>query len=113
VKKLMLLGLFIFLSLSFTAGASAQTKGDSMPEIISMPKPDYPADAKAAGAKGKVTIRVSVNTEGKVVKAVFVRGNKLLREAAVKAAMKATFEPKIVDGKAYKFTMPLVYNFGG
>ena len=112
MKKLILLGLFIFLSLSFAAVASAQTKADSMPAIISMPKPDYPAAAKAAGAKGKVTVRVSVNTEGKVFKAVFVRGNKLLREAAVKAAMKATFEPKIVDGKASKFTLPLVYNFG-
>jgi TonB family protein len=113
MNKLVVLGLFIFLSLSFATFASAQTKTDAMPVLISMPKPDYPANAKTAGAKGKVSIRVSVNTEGKVTKAVVVRGHKLLRSAAQKAAMNATFEPKIVNGKAVKFTAPLVYNFGG
>jgi TonB family protein len=113
VKKVILLGLFVFLSLSFAAAASAQTSKEAVPEILEMPKPDYPADAKAAGVKGKVSVRVSINADGRVTKAVVIRGPKQLREAAKNAAMKATFEPKIVNGKAVKATAPLVYNFGG
>jgi TonB family protein len=111
MKKLVVLGVFLFISLAFTTITFAQTNEDDMPRIISMPKPEKSEAAKKAGAKGKVSVKVWVDTEGKVTKAVVVRGHKLLHESAKKAAMKATFEPKIVNGKAVKFTMPLVYNF--
>jgi TonB family protein len=71
---------------------------------IDLPKPNYPAIAKAAHASGTVTVQVTIDESGKVVSAHAVGGHPLLQQAAVQAAYKATFSPGRLNGV-------LTYNF--
>ena len=61
-------------------------------EIILI-KPDYPAEAKAKGVSGKVTVEIVVNKQGRVVSARGLTGDALLKSAAVEAARKSKFLP--------------------
>ena len=81
-------------------------------KAISLPKPDYPADAKAAGAEGVVVIQVTVDEQGNVTEARAISGPKMLQESSVNAALQAKFQPTFLQGEAVKVTGVLVYNFG-
>ena len=101
-------------------------------KAISLPKPEYPVDAKAAGIEGMVFVDVIIDESGTVVSAVAAtdarksaRGkNKdetvevdvepadpLLREAAEKAASQARFSPTLLSGSPVKVKGTIVYNF--
>lgn len=75
------------------------------------PQPEYPAIAKAAGAEGKVSVRITVDEEGNVVAAEAISGHPLLRTAAVDAARGAKFKPTVVDGEPVKVSGVISYNF--
>src|SRR5262245_47594390 len=62
-------------------------------KAIKKVQPRYPADAKAAGVSGAVSVRVLISEEGKVIEAEDVSGHQLLREAAVEAAKQWVFSP--------------------
>ncbi|HEV7746783.1 MAG TPA: energy transducer TonB [Pyrinomonadaceae bacterium] len=79
---------------------------------ISLPRPDYPADAKAAGAEGVVVIQVTVDEQGNVTEARAISGPKMLQESSVNAALQAKFSPTFQQGEAVKVTGVIVYNFG-
>ena len=81
-------------------------------KAISLPRPDYPAEAKAAGAEGVVMIQVTVDEQGNVTEARAISGPKLLQEASVNAALQAKFSPTLLQGEAVKVTGVIVYNFG-
>jgi TonB family protein len=100
-------------------GAAGQgaTTGDSRTiaggllndEAVDMPKPDYPATARAVHAAGKVVVNIEVATDGSVVKAEAVSGHPLLRAAAADAARKAKFKPgpsPISGSLEYEFAAP-------
>lgn len=105
-----------------TAGAAAGDKpGDKHGPVsagvlngkaISLPKPDYPADARSAGVDGVVVIQVTVDEQGNVTEARAVSGPKILQEPSVNAAFQAKFSPTLVEGAAVKVTGVIVYNFG-
>jgi TonB family protein len=67
-------------------------------EAISLPKPQYPAVAKAARASGIVTVQVTIDENGSVISAHAVGGHPLLQAAAVAAARQARFPPKQLKG---------------
>ena len=77
----------------------------------SLPKPNYPAAAKAVNIEGKVDVQVLIDEKGKVVSARAVSGNALLREAAVSAARNARFTPTTLSNVPVKVTGVIVYNF--
>ncbi|MEP6820616.1 MAG: energy transducer TonB [bacterium] len=79
---------------------------------ISLPRPDYPADAKAAGAEGVVVIQVTVDEQGNVTEARALSGPKMLQEVSVNAALQAKFTPTLLQGEPVKVTGVIVYNFG-
>jgi TonB family protein len=81
-------------------------------KAISLPRPDYPADAKAAGAEGAVFIQVTVDEMGNVTEARAISGPKMLMEVAVRAAFQAKFSPTLLQGEPVKVTGVIVYNFG-
>ncbi len=81
-------------------------------KAISLPKPDYPAEARTAGVDGVVVIQVTVDEQGNVVDARAVSGPKILQEVSVNAALQAKFSPTLLQGEAVKVTGVLVYNFG-
>lgn len=80
-------------------------------KAMSLPKPDYPAAAKAVRASGSVSVQILVDEKGKVVSASAVSGHPLLRAAAVDAAKKAEFSPTLLAGKPVKVSGVLTFNF--
>jgi TonB family protein len=78
---------------------------------ISLPKPEYPAAARAVRASGSVSVEVTVDVKGNVVAASAVSGHPLLRAAAVDAARNAKFAPRLLGGQAVKVTGVITYNF--
>ena len=75
------------------------------------PEPTYPPIAKAAGAQGTVSVKVTVDEAGNVIAAEAVSGHPLLRSAAVDAARESKFKPTVVDGKPVRVTAVISYDF--
>jgi protein TonB len=80
-------------------------------KAISLPKPPYPAIARAAHASGTVTVQVTIDESGKVISAHAVSGHPLLQQAAVQAALQARFTPTQLSGQPVKVTGVIQYNF--
>ncbi|HWT00586.1 MAG TPA: energy transducer TonB [Pyrinomonadaceae bacterium] len=80
-------------------------------KAISLPRPTYPAIARAARASGTVTVQVTIDESGKVISARAVGGHPLLQQSAVQAAYGARFSPTQLSGQPVKVTGVLTYNF--
>jgi TonB family protein len=76
-----------------------------------LPRPVYTEEAKRAKATGKVTVRVVVDENGKVVSAQAIDGALPLREAAEAAARRAVFQPTQQGGIIVRVTGTLIYEF--
>jgi TonB family protein len=81
-------------------------------KAVSLPVPDYPAEAKAAGAEGVVIIQVVIDEQGNVTDARAVSGPKMLHEVSLTAARQAKFTPTLLSGEPVKVSGVLVFNFG-
>jgi TonB family protein len=80
-------------------------------KLISAPKPIYPDEAKEKKIEGHVSVEIVIGEAGTVVSARPISGPELLLGAAKEAAMKALFEPTLVNGKAAKVTGTMSYKF--
>lgn len=80
-------------------------------KAVSLPKPEYPAAAKAVKAGGTVSVQVMVDEEGNVISAEAVSGHPLLRSASETAARGAKFSPTLLSGQLVKISGVLTYNF--
>lgn len=80
-------------------------------KATSLPKPAYPAAAKAVGASGAVTVQVTLDENGNVISASAVSGHPLLKQSAVAAARQAKFRPTLLSGQPVKVTGVITYNF--
>ena len=80
-------------------------------KALSLPLPNYPAEARAANASGTVTVQVTVDEWGTVTTAKVLSGHPLLQQAAVAAAFQARFSPTTLMGEPVKVVGVLVYNF--
>jgi TonB family protein len=80
-------------------------------KAVDLPKAVYPEEAKKSRASGTVQVQVLVDETGKVVSAKAIFGPEGLRDAAVKAAMRAKFKPTIIGGAPVKVTGILTYDF--
>ena len=80
-------------------------------KVISKPAPAYPAEAKAAGASGTVTVQIVVSENGTVESAKATSGHLLLRDAAVAAAKMARFPPTLLSGQPVRVSGFITYNF--
>lgn len=80
-------------------------------KAIALPEPEYSRAAESAKASGTVAVIVTIDEAGKVISAHAMRGHPLLREAAVKAALKSRFTPIMVSGRATKVTGIINYDF--
>lgn len=78
---------------------------------ICLPKPKYPATAKAVGASGDVQVQMTIDENGKVIEAKAITGHTFLKIAAEKAALQAKFEPILIGGKPIRITGIIVYKF--
>jgi protein TonB len=80
-------------------------------KAISLPKPAYPAAARAVRAAGAVQVQVLIDETGKVVSASAAGGHPLLQAAAVAAARGARFSPTLLSGQPVKVSGIITYNF--
>jgi len=80
-------------------------------KATSLPKPAYPAAAKAIHASGAVVVQVTIDESGRVISASATSGHPLLRAAAVSAAQGARFSPTMLSGQPVKVTGVITYNF--
>ena len=80
-------------------------------KATSLPKPAYPAAARAVGAQGVVTIQVFIDENGEVFSAQAVTGHPLLRAAASQAACGSKFSPTQLSGVPVKVAGIITYNF--
>jgi TonB family protein len=80
-------------------------------KATSLPKPPYPAAAKAVRASGAVSVQVTIDENGSVISASATSGHPLLRQAAESAARGARFSPTLLSGQKVKVTGVITYNF--
>jgi protein TonB len=80
-------------------------------KATSLPKPAYPAAAKAVRAGGSVSVQVVISEAGSVISASAVSGHPLLRAAAESAARGARFSPTLLSGQPVKVSGVITYNF--
>lgn len=80
-------------------------------KATSLPKPAYPAAARAVRAAGAVTVQVTIDENGRVISANATGGHPLLRAAAEGAARGARFSPTMLSGQPVKVTGIITYNF--
>jgi hypothetical protein len=85
--------------------------GDLNAKAISLPQPVLTEEAKRVKATGRVSVRVIVDEEGKVVSAVALNNVAALRDAAQAAARQALFKPLVMGGITVRFTGVLNYDF--
>ena len=97
---------------STSSGVAAPIEGGALnAKATSLPKPVVTEEMKRLKAKGRITVRVIVDENGKVVSAQALNGIHVLREAAETAARQATFEPMVKDGITVRVTGTLTYDF--
>lgn len=80
-------------------------------KATSLPKPAYPAAARAVGAKGSVSVSVLIDENGNVVSASASSGHPLLRGPAEQAARRAKFAPTQLSGQPVKVSGVITYVF--
>lgn len=78
---------------------------------VSLPQPAYPLIAKSDRVTGVVTVQITLDENGGVIKADAIDGPSLLRNAAVKAALRAKFTPTTLNCRPVKVTGTITYNF--
>jgi TonB family protein len=80
-------------------------------KATSLPKPPYPAAAKAVRAAGTVSVQVLIDENGNVISANATSGHPLLKSAAEQAARGAKFSPTLLSGQKVKVSGIITYNF--
>ena len=98
-------------STSSSGGTKPVEVGALDSKAVSLPKPVYSEEAKRLKASGRITVRVVVDENGKVISAQALNGPAVLRQAAEAAARQAIFTPKTQDGITVKVTGTLTYDF--
>jgi len=80
-------------------------------KIIRLPQPEYPTAAKGV-ASGRILVEVTVDDEGKVIRAQSMcGGSALLIKVSEDAARKAQFKPIVIAGKPVRIIGYLLYRF--
>jgi protein TonB len=80
-------------------------------KAINKVQPPYPPIAKAARASGAVQVQVTIDEGGRVIEAAVMNGHPLLRDAALQAARRWTFQPTELSGVPVKVQGILTFNF--
>lgn len=80
-------------------------------KALRLHKPQYPNQARAEGVAGTVIVQVTINEQGKVVRACAMKGHPLLWLASERAAYASKFVPTKLNGKPVTVTGVIAYNF--
>lgn len=95
-------------------GQAAASSGDGVDgriRAVSVPKPAYPAAARAVRASGSVSVKLIIDTDGSIYSAEAISGHPLLRDSSRVAACSAKFEPTLLDGEPVRVSGVISYNY--
>lgn len=81
------------------------------PAPIKKVEPEYPDLARKAGVEGRVFVKVLVDKEGRVKKAVILSGPEIFHEPSIAAAMRWVFKPAIQRDKPIAVWVALPFLF--
>jgi protein TonB len=81
------------------------------PAIIKRVEPIYPELARKAGMQGKVFVKILIDKEGKVKRAVVIQGLEIFHEAATSAVVQWIFKPAIQHDRPVMVWMVIPVNF--
>lgn len=81
------------------------------PAIVKRVEPLYPELARKAGMQGKVWVKVLIDKEGKVKKAVIMQGPEIFHEEAIAAVMQWVFKPAIQQDRPIAVWMAIPISF--
>ena len=93
----------------------AISQGVASGNLISGPKPLYPAIAKAAHQSGTVVLQATISKEGTIINLRVVSGNAMLQSAALDAVKQWRYRPYMLNGEPVEVdtTVNVVFNLGG
>jgi len=83
------------------------------PQLVNIPRPQYPDSARNEGAQGIVKIKALVDVDGSIM-AVFIvqsSGHEMLDQAALEAVKKAEFAPARSNDKPVRVWVTVPINF--
>jgi len=86
-------------------------RGEMSGDVIEMPEPVYPPEARAEKLGGVVAVSVSIDESGKVVSASAIYGPSSFYQAAMDAAYRARFKIIELSGVPVKSVGTLFYSF--
>ncbi|MGD2090517.1 MAG: TonB family protein [Candidatus Aminicenantes bacterium] len=88
---------------------------EDRPKLVKRISPLYPKTAREKNIEGTVILNLTVDTNGKVKKLGVVRGDPLLRKAAIDAVAQWEYEPYLVKGRAREviFTVSVTFSLPG
>lgn len=81
------------------------------PVVIKRVEPVYPELARKAGMQGKVFVKILIDKEGKIKRAVVMQGPEIFHEAATTAVMQWVFKPAIQHDRPIMVWMVIPVNF--
>jgi protein TonB len=82
------------------------------PKVVTRVVPAYPEMALRAGLEGTVWVKMLVDKDGKVKKAVVVRSTtEIFNDAAVEAAMQFVFTPAVMNNGPVKVWVAMPFRF--
>ncbi|MFA5803604.1 MAG: energy transducer TonB [Melioribacteraceae bacterium] len=85
---------------------------EKLPEMIESANPQYPEIAKRAGIKGNVFVKVLIDKDGSVKKAVVIKSeNEIFNQSSVDAATKSKFTPALNNGQPVAVWLVIPYKF--
>lgn len=93
------------------SGQSSKVDGSMQGRALSLPKPDYSAEARTNRLSGSVVMKVRVNEAGKVIELKSLCGHPFLVKGSEPAVWRARFEPAVIKGQPVQFTSTVIYNF--
>ena len=80
-------------------------------KLLSQPKLNYPANAKAAHVRGVVRLQALIGTDGKVKNVTMLNGPPELEAAAMENARQRQYQPTLVNGKPVEVETEISVDF--
>jgi protein TonB len=93
-------------------GTEPGSRASAQPRLLERPEIPYPAQARRAGAKGRVLLLLRIDAAGRVAAArVIADPGAGLGEAARTAALRFRFAPALLEGEPVETEIRFTYSF--
>jgi protein TonB len=79
--------------------------------VVTRKEPEYPKLARSAGASGLVELEATIGVDGRVKNPHVLKGNPMLRKAAIDAVMEWRYKPALLNGQPVESPVEIKLNF--